>query len=76
MISPAQFASTALGKLERYAPAFPGDPNPIKTAWVYADPAVPGGGPVNAVIAGGWIRVRRPATCSGRKASSCPTATC
>ena len=52
VISPAQFASTALGKLERYAPAFPGDPNPIKTAWVYADPAVPGGGPVNAVIAG------------------------
>ena len=57
VISPAQFASTALGKLEGYAPAFPGDPNPIKTAWVYADPAVPGGGPVNAVIAGGWIRV-------------------
>ena len=56
-VTPAQFASTALGKLERYAPAFPGDPNPIKTAWVYADPAVPGGGPVNAVIAGGWIRV-------------------
>ena len=56
-VTPAQFAKTRLGKLERYAPAFPGDPNPIKTFLVHADPAVPGGGPFNAAIVGGWIRV-------------------
>ncbi len=56
-VTPAQFSATTIGKLERYAPAFPGDPNPIKTSYVVADPAVPGGGPVNAVISGGWIRV-------------------
>ncbi len=52
-----QFEATYLGRLERYAPAFPGDPNPIKTSYVYADPANPGGGPLNAAIVGGWIRV-------------------
>jgi hypothetical protein len=56
-IGAGQWAATYLGKLERYAPAFPGDPNPIKTSYVYADPANPGGGPVNAAIVGGWIRV-------------------
>lgn len=53
----AQFGSTYLGKLERYAPVFVGDPNPIKTAHVHADPANPGGGPFNAAIVGGWIQV-------------------
>lgn len=52
-----QFEATYLGRLERYAPAFPGDPNPIKTSYVYADPANPGGGPLNAAIVGGWVRV-------------------
>jgi hypothetical protein len=52
-----QFGATDLGRLERYAPAFPGDPNPIKTSYVHADPAVPAGGPVNAAIVAGWIRV-------------------
>ena len=75
-MTPAQFAKTELGKLERYAPAFPGDPNPIKTFLVHADPAVPGGGPFNAAIVGGWIRVPSSATCSDPRASSCPTATC
>jgi hypothetical protein len=56
-VGAGQFASTLLGKLERYAPAFVGDPNPIKTAYVYADPAVPGGGALNAAIVGGWIQV-------------------
>jgi hypothetical protein len=56
-IGAGQFVNTSLGKLERYAPAFPGDPNPIKTAYVYADPVNPGGGPLNAAIVGGWIRV-------------------
>jgi len=52
-----QFASTVLGKLERYAPDFVGDPNPVKTAHVFADPANPAGGPLNAAIVGGWIQV-------------------
>jgi hypothetical protein len=56
-ITTTQFSATFLGKRELYAPAFPGDPNPIKTALVWADPANPGGGPLNAVISGGWIRV-------------------
>ena len=56
-VGAGQFTSTYLGRLERYAPAFPGDPNPIKTSYVYADPANPGGGPLNAAIVGGWIRV-------------------
>lgn len=56
-VGPAQFVSTDLGRLERYAPAFPGDPNPIKTARVHADPALAAGGPLNAAIVAGWIRV-------------------
>jgi hypothetical protein len=56
-VTTAQFSATILGKRELYAPAFPDDPNPIKTSLVWADPANPGGGPLNAVIAGGWIRV-------------------
>lgn len=56
-VGAGQFGLTYLGKLERYAPAFPADPNPIKTAYVYADPANPGAGPLNAAIVGGWIRV-------------------
>jgi hypothetical protein len=56
-ITPAQFSATIIGKRELYAPAFLGDPNPIKTAYVLADPANLGGGPLNAAIVGGWIQV-------------------
>ncbi len=56
-VAAGQFGVTDLGRLERYAPAFPGDPNPIKTSHVHADPAVPAGGPVHAAIVAGWIRV-------------------
>lgn len=56
-VTTAQFSATVIGRRELYAPAFPGDPNPIKTALVQADPANPGGGPLNAAIVGGWIRV-------------------
>ncbi len=56
-VAMTQFDKTLIGKLERYAPALPGDPNPIKTQKVYVDPANPGGGAVNAVIVGGWVRV-------------------
>ncbi|HSI59326.1 MAG TPA: hypothetical protein VLA16_17320 [Ideonella sp.] len=56
-ITPAQFSTTMLGKLERYAPAFPGDPNPVKTAPVVVDPVNPAGGPLNAAIVGGWVQV-------------------
>lgn len=56
-LATTQFDKTLIGRLERYAPAFPGDPNPIKTQKVYVDPANPGGGAVNAVIAGGWVSV-------------------
>jgi len=56
-VGAGQFDSTYLGKLERYAPAFVGDPNPIKTAYVHADPVNPAGGPLHAAIVGGWIRV-------------------
>lgn len=56
-VTTTQFSATTIGKLERYAPAFIGDPNPIKTSYVVVDPANPGGGAVNAVISGGWIQV-------------------
>ena len=56
-VGPGQFGSTHLGQLERYAPVFVGDPNPVKTARVHADPANPAGGPFNAAIVGGWIQV-------------------
>jgi hypothetical protein len=65
VVGPAQYSSTNIGRVEHYAPAFPGDPNPVKTAYVYADPAVPGGGPANAMIVGGWIQVPQAANVFG-----------
>ncbi|HJV72453.1 hypothetical protein [Ideonella sp.] len=56
-VATTQFAATVIGKVERYAPAFPGDPNPVKTANMVADPASPGAGPTNAAIVGGWVQV-------------------
>lgn len=56
-VATTQFAATTIGRVERYAPAFPGDPNPVKTSWMVADPASPAPGPNNAAIVGGWIRV-------------------
>ena len=52
-----QFGATILGRRERYVPPAPGGSGSIETAFVHADPANPGGGPLNAAIVGGWIRV-------------------
>ncbi|MDH3403577.1 MAG: transthyretin-like family protein [Acidobacteriota bacterium] len=50
----AQVARTRIGDLLHYAPAFPGDPNPIKAQayTVNGDP-----GEKEAAVVGGWIRV-------------------
>lgn len=56
-VTPAQLAATHLGKLERYAPTSPSDPNPIKTFPVLVDPALPAGDALHAAIVGGWVRV-------------------
>jgi hypothetical protein len=56
-VQTTQFAATWIGRTERFAPAFPGDPNPVKTSWIVADPANPAAGPNNAAIVDGWIRV-------------------
>ena len=57
VVTTAQFAATVIGRVERYAPAFVGDPNPVKTSYTVADPASPAAGPNNAAIVGGWIQV-------------------
>lgn len=72
LIATTQFSSTVLGKLERFAPLFPGDPNPVKTANVVLDPAVPGGGPLNAAIVAGWIRVPQQANVFGPEGNFAP----
>jgi len=53
----AQISAVEIGKLETYAPAFPGDPNPVKTK-----PYIVNGTPgptvlVPSVTADGWIQV-------------------
>jgi len=55
-IDPSQIARTKIGDLENYAPAFPGDPDPIKTR-DYTVNGTAGPDEVVANIAGGWIRV-------------------
>jgi hypothetical protein len=72
VITPTQFSATFLGKLERFAPLFPGDPNPVKTANVYVDPAVPGGGPLNAAIVAGWVQVPQPSNVFGADGNFVP----
>lgn len=64
-VATTQFAATVIGRIERFAPAFPGDPNPVKTANLLADPANPVAGPTNAAIVGGWIQVPQHANVFG-----------
>jgi len=53
----SQVSAVEIGKLEIYAPAFPGDPNPVKTTPVVVN-ATPGPGViVPSVTADGWIQV-------------------
>ncbi len=56
-VATSQFAATMLGEVERLAPDFPGDPNPIKVHPMVADPGTPVAGPGNAAIVDGWIQV-------------------
>lgn len=56
-VATTQFAATMLGEVERFAPDFPGDPNPVKTHPMMADPGTPVAGPGNAAIVDGWIQV-------------------
>lgn len=64
-VSTTQFSATVIGRIERFAPAFPGDPNPVKTSPMWADPANPAAGPNHAAIVAGWIRVPQAANVFG-----------
>jgi hypothetical protein len=53
----SQVSAVEIGKLEIFAPAFPGDPNPVKTTPVVVN-GTPGPGViVPSVTADGWIQV-------------------
>ena len=54
---PARCAQLLIGRIERYAPTFPLDPNPVKSQLVYATPGAPPAGAVRADVVGGWVRV-------------------
>jgi hypothetical protein len=56
-ITPAQFANTHIGKLDRYAPTGPMDDTPVKTSKVFADSATPCRRLGPRRDRGGWTRV-------------------
>lgn len=53
-VTASQISRTVIGQLLRFAPAFPGDPNPIKS-----EPYTVNGNPgeLEATVVGGWIQV-------------------
>ncbi len=53
-VAMSQIDRTVIGQLLKYAPAYPGDPNPIKSEsyTVNGNP-----GELEAIVVGGWIRV-------------------
>ena len=51
------FSPTIIGRLERYAPTGPLDPNPVKTLYVLADPGAPAPNDSHAAIVDGWVQV-------------------
>lgn len=53
-VAPSQIGRTVIGVLERWAPDFPGDPEPVKT---FDYTVNGGGGELVASIVDGWIRV-------------------
>lgn len=55
-VAPGQIARTKIGTWQQYAPAFPGDPNPVKTK-DYTVNGTPGPNELVASIVNGWIRV-------------------
>jgi hypothetical protein len=55
-VAPGQIAPTNIGTWEKFEPAFPGDPDPIKTK-DYVVNGVPGPEVLVPAIVGGWIRV-------------------
>jgi hypothetical protein len=56
VVDSSQIAPTDIGKWEHYAPAFPGDPNPIKIKHYVVNGAAGPSTLVPSVVAG-WIRV-------------------
>ncbi len=53
----AQISAVEIGKIEVYAPAFPGDPNPVKTKPVIVNTPPNPGIIVPSVTGDGWIQV-------------------
>ncbi len=56
-IAPGQIARTVLGLWQIYAPAFPGDPNPIKTKLYTVNGTAGPSELVTTISADGWIQV-------------------
>lgn len=56
-VLPAQIARTVIGLWERYEPAFPGDPNPIKVKLYTVNGTAGPGELVASIAADGWIKV-------------------
>lgn len=53
----SQISAVEIGKIETYAPAFPGDPNPVKTKPVIVNATPNPGIVVPSVTGDGWIQV-------------------
>jgi hypothetical protein len=56
-VAPGQIARTVIGKLEVYAPAFPSDPNPVKTTPYTVNGTAGPTELVTTFTGDGWIRV-------------------
>lgn len=56
VVAPGQIAPTKIGVRERFAPAFPGDPNPVKTT-DYVVNGVAGPAVLVPDVVDGWIQV-------------------
>lgn len=52
-----QIANTKIGHLERWAPAYAGDPNPIKTTNYMVKQGAAGPNEIKATVVNDWIRV-------------------
>lgn len=69
---PAQCGALVIGRIERYAPLFPTDPNPVKSRLVYATPGAPPAGSLRADVVDGWVRVPQQANVFGAEGNFVP----
>lgn len=70
-VSPGQIAPTKIGLWEKYEPAFPGDPDPIKTK-DYVVNGIAGPDVLVPAVVDGWIRVPQESNVFGVEGSFVP----